>query len=59
MEAIINEELAKLQEKSKYAYDFGGFDIKLEEEIVANLDSNQKFNEIDQLFKEIKMSVTN
>lgn len=58
MEAIVNEELPKLQEKSKYAYDFGDFDIKIEDELLY-LDNKQNFNEIDLLFKEIKMSITN
>jgi len=58
METIVNEELPKLQEKSKYAYDFGGFDIKIDDELL-NLETNERFNEIDLLFKEIKMSITN
>jgi uncharacterized protein (DUF1015 family) len=58
MEAIVNEELPKMQENSKYAYDFGGFDIQIEDELLG-IDSSNKFNEIDLLFKEIKMSISN
>ena len=37
---------------------FGGFDLKIEDELLG-IDSSNKFNEIDLLFKEIKMSIRN